>query len=484
MNGNAPVQLVRYARRILVICMTAGILEACSSSSVNEGQQCTAGDTAACTGPSGCVGARTCASGNWGECACADSGAGTGGMGGAVGGTGGTGGAGGTGAIGGIGASGGTNGVGGTGGATGGMGGTGGATGGIGGTGGTGGADAGGDGSADASKDGPVDGSCGGANLSSDAANCGACGYACLGGRSCSAGRCVPAWLPLSGTGAPAARVSHAAVTLGGKALFFGGSPYPQAASLADGAAFDPATGNWSSIAPMGTARCGHAAVSSGSKAYVFGGLTTCSVTTTAVNTTESFDGATWSNPNPSGAPGERFNAATAWTGTKMFVFGGSSNAQPYTAQTALLDPVGNSWSVSTCPLSGCERGAALAFLDSGVVRVMAGAGGNAPAGLQFTLGTSTWSNWTTPLGTPVASAGLADDGTRLFEPIDAGGCGKVIVHIYSRGAGTWTTDTAAAPSGMAAGPSTWVGGEMITWGGYCGSGATAVGGRYQPPAP
>ncbi len=450
---------------VVAALITACQLGACSSESTNQAPPCTAGDSLVCSGPNGCDGVRACRSdgSGYGECVCKDGGAGSGGTAGSGGSPGG--------------GAGGSPGGGGTG-ATGGLAGTGGAS------------DAALD--ADAPIDAPVDAptdtatdaTCGGANLATDPKNCGACGYACVGGRSCAAGRCTPAWLPLPATGAPTPRVSHAAVALGGKALFFGGSPFPQAASFADGAAYDPATGSWSAISSMSAGRCGHAAVSGGAKAYVFGGLSNCASGTSVVATTEAFDGAAWSSPSPGGAPGGRYNASAAWTGTRMFVFGGSSSTASYTAQTALLDPGGNAWSVSTCALSGCERAVAVAFVDSGFVRLMGGAGGNAPAGLQFNLSTSAWSAWALPAGTPTLYGLSADDGARLFVPTDGGGCGSVKVMAYSRATNSWTTDSAPAVTGLAPGPSAWVGGEMITWGGSCGGAATAVGGRYQPPAP
>ncbi len=318
-------------------------------------------------------------------------------------------------------------------------------------------------------------------------ANCGACGYACVHGRTCSNSRCTPAWQPISATNAPTPRSDARAVGLGGKYLVFGGAFGTAATST--GGIYDPTTDQWSSLPAMNQARAVFAAAASSTKAYAFGGLTDVSNGTTVGPLFEEYDGTSWKNVSVSGTPNARYAFAATWTGQDFFLYGGSDGSVPAVSTGALYSPLGPGWTSAPCALSGCERGGNFdVFLDGNFIHVWGGGPyGNAPAGLQFDLGSKTWSAWQLPSGTPTIPKRHADDGRRIYYLRGANNvCTNVEVLAYDRKQAKWlATDTSAAPSGLVENAAAaWVGSEIIAWSDTCGGGATSAGGRYQPPAP
>jgi hypothetical protein len=128
-------------------------------------------------------------------------------------------------------------------------------------------------------------------------------------------------------------------------------------------------------------------------------------------------------------------------------------------------------------------------FVDGDHIRVWGGGPyGNAPSGLQYSAGTKAWSSWDLPANTPTLPKHYADDGRRIyFLSATSSACPhSVEVLIYDRATSSWQPkDSSAAPDGLLAdAPAAWVGSELIAWSGNCGSGASTVGARYQPPAP
>lgn len=343
----------------------------------------------------------------------------------------------------------------------------------------------------DASDSGLLDAGCG--DLTASNANCGACGYACVHGRNCVAARCAPAWQTITQVGEPTPRTGHAAAALGGKLYVVGGGASASSSALDNGGIYDPVTDSWDTTLPsMKKARCNHAAVSSGSKIYTFGGITTCNDTTTTGPALEEFDPAmgvngVWTENNKGGAPDPRSTFPSVWTGTSMFVFGGTTSSAAAVSSGAQFTP-GTGWSDTSCPLALCARGGFFGgFVDGTVIRFFGGSGGSAPAGLMFDLGTSKWSAWVAPITTPLLAHRTADQG-RLFVALEAASATcphSVNVRIYDKKSGTWTKDTAASPAGLNADAATaWIGPELFAWSGDCGAGASMVGARYQPPAP
>lgn len=329
-------------------------------------------------------------------------------------------------------------------------------------------------------------------DLLCDDANCGACGYRCVNGRSCVDGRCTPAWQPIATADAPAPRHAHAASSLDGKFVTFGGTLAANGAGAAvnSGGIYDPVTDSWSPLGALVQARCYHAAVSTGTTLYAFGGLTDCGNGTTIGPGLEALSGGAWATVSVAGELSGRYNLPAVWTGTQLFLYGGSTNVNPAVASGGRFSPTGPSWTSADCALPACERGGDFGmFLDGNVVRVWGGGPyGSAPSGLQYDLALGTWSAWLLPSGTPTIPKRSADDGRRIYflSPASSGCPPTVEVLIYDRRSSSWlASDASATPAGLLPQAATaWVGAEMIAWSGNCGAGPSSVGGRYQPPAP
>jgi hypothetical protein len=344
-----------------------------------------------------------------------------------------------------------------------------------------------GDGTTDHACDGSAcNGSC--VDLNADDANCGACGYACVHGRHCAAARCTPAWLPMNGVGAPTPRSTPGAA-IAGQLIISGGvvnCTGASAPSLATAASYDPGADAWTTLPNLNSARSQQTVVSTGSKIYTFGGLGDCINGSVPLGSLESWTpGATaWSLVSGANPPSARYAHESAWTGSKLLVYGGSNGSSPYVATGAVFDPNANTWADASCPLVNCTRNDGAIILDQGYVRIWGGAGGAAPNGLEYSVSNGTWSTWVSPGTFPLGYSNPVDDGRRLYLP--TGGCtSNLDIVLYDRQTQTSSTDTPPSPAGLSAGGSiAWTGAEVVLWSGSCASGISNVGGRYQPPAP
>ena len=126
----------------------------------------------------------------------------------------------------------------------------------------------------------------------------------------------------------PAPRQDAAAVWDETEMLVVGGSAvgpkhvryYPR------GLSFDPSTNSWTALPPMAFPRTGAAAVWSGSQMLVWGGATTASHGQVAPPHGEAFDPSSgrWS-PLPKSPLRGRDDPVAVWTGTQMFIWGGQA---------------------------------------------------------------------------------------------------------------------------------------------------------------
>ena len=124
------------------------------------------------------------------------------------------------------------------------------------------------------------------------------------------------------------ARTAHVAVWTGGEMLVWGGMGAPGRAGspyyepLADGAAYDPETDTWRTMAPSPlAARTSQNAVWTGSVLLIWGGENGSRKLKDGAAYDPAHD--TWTTlPD---APGTRTGAQTAWTGTEALFYGGSS---------------------------------------------------------------------------------------------------------------------------------------------------------------
>ena len=350
--------------------------------------------------------------------------------------------------------------------------------------------DAGADGS-DGAAEGVCDGgSCdAGCDSLTTEANCGACGYACVNGRQCTAGHCTPAWLPMTAVNAPTPRLAFQGAAAGGDLIIVGGSSTscPESAgSLASAAQYDPIADAWTTLPNLHTARAAHVVVSSGTTVYAFGGLTTCANGTTQLANLEtwSIGDAAWTPVSGTNTPAPGYAMEAAWSGSSLWIYGGSSGSSPYVTSGSVYDPVSNAWTDASCPLANCDRNDGSTILDQGYLRTWAGGGGSTPGGLEYQVSTGSWATWTMPANFPSTLGNPADDGRRIYLP-SGGGSSNLDIVIYDRHTQAQTTDTATSPVNMsAAGAIAWTGSEVVLWSGSGSTEPTSAGGRYQPPAP
>ena len=134
-------------------------------------------------------------------------------------------------------------------------------------------------------------------------------------------------WTALSGSGAPPPRQGHSAVWTGTKMIIWGGRN--AIGPLADGAAYDPASGSWEPLPALNApaARSDHAAVWTGQDMLIVAGTGAAGELAAAFSYTPST--ARWSSLSASGGPMARTAPAAVWSGTELLVFGGRANGQP-----------------------------------------------------------------------------------------------------------------------------------------------------------
>lgn len=324
----------------------------------------------------------------------------------------------------------------------------------------------------------------------------GACSFSCTGGlraqvsNTCSSGG---QWTAISTTGAPAGRRNHVTIYTGTKIIVWGGETSSgPTVRVNTGGVYDIATSTWTATSMSGVpaTRTEHGAVWTGSKMFVWGGTTASSSYT---NTGGLYNPATdaWSTVSTTGAPSARRLPYVAWTGSKIVVWGGSTGTGAFTNTGGVYDPATNTWTTMATPsLAGRIIGA---YAASSTKFFVWGGNGAANAyygdGAVYDMASNTWTTMTTTgaLALRVYTAGVwtgskfAVFGGTLGAGSGCTGCTPNDGALYDPTNNTWTSmTTTGAPVGRNMASMVWNGSKIFVWGGS-GTGVDSTGGLYDP---
>jgi N-acetylneuraminic acid mutarotase len=192
-------------------------------------------------------------------------------------------------------------------------------------------------------------------------------------------------WASVSTTGAPSARIGHAAVWTGSRMIVFGGRN--SGGLLGDGVSYDPITDQWSALPPTGapSPRSGATALWTGSALLVWGGdgpTDNLSISSGALLTFAP-DGtpAGWQPLSTASSPSARRAASTAWDGRRLYVWGGQSLQGATLSDGSVWDSQSNTWSALGTSGAPTARFNAAAVWTGEEFAVF---GGSGPTGVQI----------------------------------------------------------------------------------------------------
>lgn len=256
----------------------------------------------------------------------------------------------------------------------------------------------------------------------------------------------VGVWEELPAAPGPA-RAEAAAAWTGTEVIVWGGSTGDGGGrwgSLADGAAYDPASASWRTLAPgpLG-ARAGAASAWTGTHLFVWGGVDPVRHLADGAL----YDPATdaWL-PVPPGPLSPRNGARAVWTGREVVVIGGQDNAgaQP---DSAAFDPAAGTWRrVPPLPGEAAADGFGTSVVWTGdrlVVLSVALPGPGHPLG-DATLWTASaalngWTSLALPGDGATGGVLAAADGVLAAIFQDEQGRSTGELHVLEPGAETWT---------------------------------------------
>ena len=311
--------------------------------------------------------------------------------------------------------------------------------------------------------------------------------------RTQTGGRYVPAtdtWTatPLT-AGVPSSRLRHTAVWTGTRMIVWGGQPSVSGFGVSTGSSYDPVTQVWTAVPTLSAppARFAHSAVWTGTEMIVWGGSSSASPIT-AIETGGRYSPAsgTWvpTRASSSGGPASpRYNQASVWTGTEMFIHGGFPDA--YLVRYV---PATSSW---TFPPGGPFDGrVAPTAVWTGTEMIVWGGkvAVNSPAlGIRYNPSTDTWTP-TTDAGAPTVRTDHSAVWTGNVMVIWGGKNPSTQVATntggrYNPATNSWAaTSLAFAPSARGSHRAVWTGKYTVLWGGTSGGGTGLdTGGRYDP---
>lgn len=301
---------------------------------------------------------------------------------------------------------------------------------------------------------------------------------------------------PMSTTNAPSARLSHSAVWTGSVMIVWGG--YEVVANIAtpveDGGIYDPANDTWTAIPPgwnigVGVNRYGHVAVWTGSEMIVWGGR----------NAVQSLsDGAAY-NPATgqwrvlTSAPiGHRWLHRAVWTGTEMVIWGGVE--KPATGPDtplfdgAMYDPASDVWTTTIIPFSGspnvAAREGAVVWANGKLVVWGADNNSTTPAGGIWDPTTGSWTVMSTT-NQPSSRRFFAHvwTGTELIVWSGlVGSTQDTLGGVWNMTSDTWRPISQTnVPAGRTFARAWWTDGRMLVWGGRVSATAMGAAGEYWP---
>ncbi len=211
--------------------------------------------------------------------------------------------------------------------------------------------------------------------------------------------------------------VENPAVTsYNGKLYVFAGSTAAFTGAVAAAAAYDPATNQWTMLAPMAAGRGGPTAQVLNGKIYVAGGMDNSGASLSSVEVYDPASNA-WSAA-PSMAE-RRDNPGSAVLGGKLYVFGGRTRNADGTevngtlASVEMFDPATNTWT-SRAPMPTGRRTMATGYLNG---RAQLIGGERTPSGGTFSQNeeydplTNTWRTLQPMLTPRHGAAGATIDG-------------------------------------------------------------------------
>lgn len=301
-------------------------------------------------------------------------------------------------------------------------------------------------------------------------------------------------WRDMSVIGAPAARFSHSAVLSGQNIHIFGGS------SSSAGASYNWFLNTWTPISTIGQpqGRYAPATADNGNGMVVWGGDTSSASpsvqlenSTNPVSTGATYNRTTnqWTALSSAAVPDARADAAVAWTGSSLMIFGGNNDAG-WLSNGAVWSSAGNLWSAIPSGSLDPRKDAASVWTGSEFIYW----GGVNAAGQ---IGTGGRYNPSTQLHQHLPPSGSPSDRlghTAVWsgaEMIVWGGRHQVTGSYPASGARFRPSTHAWSPISGIGIPSprkdhtaVWTGSEMIVWGGADGASGTNLldsGGTYRP---
>jgi N-acetylneuraminic acid mutarotase len=293
-------------------------------------------------------------------------------------------------------------------------------------------------------------------------------------------GRLTPAtsaWTTLA-TGSPAPRAGHSLIWTGTELIVWGGTVSTNTnigfdPTFNDGARFNPATGVWTPLpstnAPLG--RYGHSAVWTGTEMIIFGGQR---INATSMNETLNTGARyhpgtdTWTATDTATAPSARSRHTAVWTGSKMIVWGGTTDGNSMNTNTgAVYDPGTNAWTATTT-MGGPMQGSSQHYAFwTGTDMILLGEQGSMGVNHRYNPTTDSWtanaSNMSLPPMNLRSTSAAQWTGSDIL--VSYYQTGPFQIQSYSPVANFWQALTSGSSLTTTSPSSVWTGSDMIVFG-------------------